>query len=89
GTLAYSPPEWTYLKRYHGEAATVWSLGIVFYQMVCRKHPFKKDGKIIWGRLVFPPRVSQECRDLIRSCLSIHSLDRPSLKDLFSSPWMQ
>ncbi|NXY20351.1 PIM3 kinase, partial [Atrichornis clamosus] len=58
GTLASSPPEWTYFKRYHGEAATIWSLGIVLYQMVCRKHPFQKGGKITWGWLMFPPRVS-------------------------------
>ncbi|XP_066063947.1 serine/threonine-protein kinase pim-1-like [Chamaea fasciata] len=30
-----------------------------------------------------------DCQDLIRWCLSVHSLDRPSLEDLFCDPWMQ
>ncbi|XP_064495698.1 serine/threonine-protein kinase pim-2-like [Pseudopipra pipra] len=58
GTLSYSPPEWIYLKRYHGEEATIWSLGILLYQMVCGKHPFRKGPNTIWAQLPFPARVS-------------------------------
>ncbi|XP_068856206.1 serine/threonine-protein kinase pim-1-like, partial [Aphelocoma coerulescens] len=38
GTPSYSPPEWTQFGWYYGEAATVWSLGIVLHQMVCGEH---------------------------------------------------
>ncbi|KFO54749.1 Serine/threonine-protein kinase pim-3, partial [Corvus brachyrhynchos] len=88
GTPSYSPPEWTHLGWYHGEAATVWSLGIVLHQMVCGEHPFRRGWNSTWGRLSLPRRLSPECQDLIRWCLSMHSLDRPSLEDLFCDPWM-
>ncbi|NWX66660.1 PIM1 kinase, partial [Promerops cafer] len=89
GTPSYSPPEWTHFGRYHGEAATIWSLGILLHQMVCGEHPFRRGRNISWGQLSLPQWLSQECQVLIRWCLSIHSLDRPSLEDLFCDPWMQ
>ena len=30
-----------------------------------------------------------DCKELIRWCLSLHSLDRPSLEDLSCDPWLQ
>ncbi|XP_048149436.1 serine/threonine-protein kinase pim-1-like, partial [Corvus hawaiiensis] len=89
GTPSYSPPEWTHLGWYHGEAATVWSLGIVLHQMVCGEHPFRRGWNSTWGRLSLPRRLSPECQDLIRRCLSVLSSERPSLEDLSCDPWMQ
>ncbi|XP_063038261.1 serine/threonine-protein kinase pim-1-like [Melospiza melodia melodia] len=86
GTLSYSPPEWNDFGWYHGEAATVWSLGILLHQMVCGEHPFRRGQNLSWGQL--PQRLSQECKDVIRWCLSVNSLDRPTLEDLFCDPWM-
>ncbi|XP_048175161.1 serine/threonine-protein kinase pim-1-like [Corvus hawaiiensis] len=89
GTPSYSPPEWNHFGWYYGEAATVWSLGIVLHQMVCGQHPFPKGRNISWGQLSLPQRLSQDCKELIRWCLSLHSLDRPSLEDLSCDPWLQ
>ncbi|XP_059340035.1 serine/threonine-protein kinase pim-2-like [Ammospiza nelsoni] len=88
GTLSYSPPEWNDFGWYHGEAATIWSLGILLHQMVCGEHPFRRGQNLSWGQLPLPQRLSQECKDLIRWCLSVNSLDRPTLEDLFCDPWM-
>ncbi|NXM24122.1 PIM3 kinase, partial [Oxyruncus cristatus] len=82
-------PEWIYLKCYHGEAATIWSLGILLYRMVCSKHPFWKGRNTIWGQLPILLQLTGDfwllspgCQHLIRCCLPIHLSDRPSLEDL-------
>ncbi|NWX35319.1 PIM1 kinase, partial [Notiomystis cincta] len=86
GTLSYSPPEWNHFGWYYGKAATVWSLGIVLHQMVCGKHPFKGSLLQLTGGFWF---LSPECQDVIRACLSMYDLDRPSLEDLLCDPWIQ
>ncbi|XP_014118271.1 PREDICTED: uncharacterized protein LOC106628956 [Pseudopodoces humilis] len=59
GTPSYSPPEWNDFGWYHGEAATVWSLGILLHEMVCGEHPFRRGRNIRWGQLPLPQRLSQ------------------------------
>ncbi|KAM7020827.1 serine/threonine-protein kinase pim-1-like [Acridotheres tristis] len=90
GTLSYSPPEWTKFGWYYGKPATIWSLGILLHQMVCGEHPFRRGQNISWDhQLSLPQWLSRECQGLIRRCLSMLDIERPSLEDLFSDPWMQ
>ncbi|NXU92500.1 PIM1 kinase, partial [Xiphorhynchus elegans] len=89
GTPSYSPPEWVHLKYYHGEAATIWSLGMLLYQMVCGKHPFWRGLNTMWDQLLFPQQISQEYQHLIRWCFALRPSDRPSLEDLFCHPWVR
>ncbi|XP_059716682.1 serine/threonine-protein kinase pim-1-like, partial [Haemorhous mexicanus] len=90
GTPSYSPPEWNHYGWYYGRPATIWSLGILLHQMVCGEHPFRTGWNICWGhQLLLPQGLSQECKDLIRRCLAVHFLDRPTLEDLFCDPWVQ
>ncbi|XP_064262855.1 serine/threonine-protein kinase pim-1-like [Passer domesticus] len=89
GTPSYSPPEWTRFGWYHGEPATIWSLGILLHEMVCGKMPFRRGWNFSWGQLSLPQRLSPECQNLIGWCLSMHSLARPSLEEVFCHPWMQ
>ncbi|XP_063250916.1 LOW QUALITY PROTEIN: myosin light chain kinase 2, skeletal/cardiac muscle-like [Prinia subflava] len=89
GTQAYSPPELVAMGCYRGDSATVWSLGVLLYAMVCGSLPFKDNRAIVLGQLFFGPQVSPECQHLICWCLSKHPADRPQLEEILRHPWLR
>lgn len=88
GTRVYSPPEWILSGSYQAEPLTVWSLGVLLFDMVCGDVPFISDLDIVRARPNIPPQLSNECRSLLRWCLCFEPQLRPSLQDILSHPWM-
>lgn len=49
------PSEYDMEGRFHGKPATVWSLGVLLFVMVCGRYPKNKDLlKIGWGKWFEP-----------------------------------
>merc|ERR1711887_70849 len=89
GTRVYSPPEWINCGAYTAEALTVWSLGILLYDMLCGDIPFESDQEISAGRLVWFKQLnlSSQAKDLISGCLSVDPAKRISLEEVQDHPW--
>merc|ERR1712183_283230 len=90
GTRVYSPPEWINYRLYRPEGLTVWSLGILLYDMVCGDVPFECDAQISRAKLTWFPqlKLSEEVKSLITGCLTVHPEERLDLAMVAAHPWL-
>ncbi|KAL0163335.1 hypothetical protein M9458_042731, partial [Cirrhinus mrigala] len=80
--LEYCPPEFFMTGKYHGEPATVWSLGILLFVMLCGDFPQRRDMCKIKDNTWTKDGLSGECCDFIRRCLQIDPKQRIELENL-------
>merc|ERR1712226_1163857 len=90
GTRVYSPPRVDQLKSLQTRGPTVWSLGVLLYDMVCGDVPFECDAQISRAQLTWFPqlKLSEEVKSLITGCLKVNTEERLTLADLANHPWL-
>lgn len=78
----------------------VWSIGVIFYQMLFGKRPFgdgQSQDKILADQTMlnarevsFPEKipVSAECKQFIRACLTFDQSFRPNVAQLCENPYV-
>jgi len=89
GTRVYAPPEWIRDGRYRWEGLTVWSLGILLFDMVAGDVPFQEDGDICQAQLKFPAGLSRGVKDLIQGSLHPDERYRLSMGEIERHPWVR
>ena len=90
GTRVYAPPEWIFSRRFYAESLTVWSLGVLLYDMLCGNIPFENDEEILTGKLKWFTclNISQSAKSLVESCLKKECTDRIAIVDILCHDWM-
>jgi serine/threonine protein kinase len=92
GTGLTMAPE-VHQEKSYGRKADIWSVGIVFYQLIYGDYPFKgqTDPEIYKNIMKNPPNfdkvnISDKARDFIQRCLTIDPKARISWKEVYSHP---
>ena len=93
GTSEFWPPEcYRQSAEHSGVAATVWSLGVVLYDMLCAGLPFTQFSQPQTEQsLAFPwlkVDLPAQCQDLLRNLLRWDPAERISLEQVLLHPWM-
>lgn len=95
GTPYYMSPELCLNESYSWKS-DVWSLGCVLYQLCTLHHPFESSSlvtlalKIVNGDYdPIPTHYSQELSGLVRHLLTKSAELRPSIDELFSTPYVR
>ena len=89
GTRVYSSPEWMQRGEYTADSLTVWSLGVLLYDLLAGDIPFHTDQQTCAARPLRPHHLSNPAWDLITSCLAPSPASRPTLAALLTHPWTQ
>jgi calcium/calmodulin-dependent protein kinase I len=98
GSFGYAAPE-VMLKRGHGKAVDIWSLGVITYTLLCGYSPFRSENltdlieECRAGRIIFHERywkgVSQDAKNFIMTLLQPDPDDRPTSEEALKHPWLK
>uniref|UniRef100_A0A4W6DQE9 Serine/threonine-protein kinase n=1 Tax=Lates calcarifer TaxID=8187 RepID=A0A4W6DQE9_LATCA len=85
GTSAHIPPEWYSRCTYKAGPTTVWQLGVVLFEILHNKAPFETN-KFLGNKLKINRKLSKDCQDFLRMCLTKVPEQRPTLEELQRHP---
>ena len=90
GTRVYSPPEWITRREFTAEGLTVWSLGILLYDMICGDIPYETDEDILSHTLIWYDQLnlSTNVKDLVVGCLDPNINSRITLQQIKDHTWL-
>jgi len=93
GTNLYKPPEYILHHMFYPRPSTVWTFGIILFDMVCGHFPFDNDSDVLVHQekeIVFTkPDLSYDFKDLVKRCLAFYVADRIVIEKIFEHPWMK
>lgn len=87
GTPAFSPPEWITECGYRPEPTTIWSSGVVMFEVLTGALPFSDEDHVIRATLFFPDHISPSARDMLRKLLKRDDNDRPTFEESLEHPY--
>jgi len=102
GSPCYAAPELVINDNYVGEAADIWSCGIILYAMLCGYLPFDDDPNnpdgenldllykyILESQLTFPEYVSEEAQELVCGMLIPDPEKRWPMEKVMNHRWLR
>jgi maternal embryonic leucine zipper kinase len=93
GTPNYMAPEISMKQSYVGQYADMWSLGILFYKMLCADFPFKGENEKALFKQVrkceykIPDYVDDDAIKIIKSLINLDPKKRTSCEGILKSIW--
>lgn len=92
GTNLYKPPEFILHHCFYPRPSTVWTFGVILYDMVCGHFPFDKDSDVLTHQdkeIEFTrPDLSDSFKDLVKKCLAFYVADRIVIEKVLNHSWM-
>ena len=89
GTQVYAPPEWFLERRFDGKALTVWSLGVLLFNLKNGDVPFETKTQTCEGLVHWRHAASEECMDLVDGCLRRNPGERIPLEAILGHNFFQ
>lgn len=95
GSPHYAAPELLSGKKYMGDKADIWSMGVILYAMLAACLPFDDPDLTVMmegvkrGEYDMPEFLSLEAKDLLRRILQTNPDRRISMKEMWCHPLVQ